>query len=103
MPGNIPNLSQLDATGGQSASTSGLPRGIYTYHNASAFQQMPKEEIKNEPGDSPSHNPSNQYQLQPMQPMFTAQSTSPGPDRSRLHSRPPRASVVPSRRLTLAM
>uniref|UniRef100_A0A182SVK7 Uncharacterized protein n=1 Tax=Anopheles maculatus TaxID=74869 RepID=A0A182SVK7_9DIPT len=44
---------------------------------------MPKEEIKNEPGDSPNHNPSNQYQLQPMQQgMLTTQSTSPGPDRS---------------------
>uniref|UniRef100_A0A2C9GVC7 RHD domain-containing protein n=1 Tax=Anopheles epiroticus TaxID=199890 RepID=A0A2C9GVC7_9DIPT len=80
MPGNIPNLSQLDATGG--ASTSGLPRGIYNYHGTSPFQQMPKEEIKNEPGDSPIHNPSNQYQLQPVQGMLTTQSTSPGPDRS---------------------
>uniref|UniRef100_A0A2C9GU86 RHD domain-containing protein n=1 Tax=Anopheles culicifacies TaxID=139723 RepID=A0A2C9GU86_9DIPT len=80
--GNIPNLSQLDATGGHSASTSGLPRALYSYHNASGFQQMPKEEIKNEPGDSPNHNPSNQYQLQPMQGMLTTQSTSPGPDRS---------------------
>ncbi|XP_050076803.1 transcription factor p65 isoform X3 [Anopheles maculipalpis] len=81
--GNIPNLSQLDATGGHSASTSGLPRGLYSYHNAGGFQHMTKEEIKNEPGDSPNHNPSNQYQLQPMQQgMLNAQSTSPGPDRS---------------------
>ncbi|XP_052897790.1 uncharacterized protein LOC128304624 [Anopheles moucheti] len=80
--GNIPNLSQFTRTDGHSASTSGLPRGIYSYQNVSGFPQMKKEEIKDEPGDSPIHNPSNQYQLQPMQGMLTAESTSPGPDRS---------------------
>uniref|UniRef100_A0A182NEE8 RHD domain-containing protein n=1 Tax=Anopheles dirus TaxID=7168 RepID=A0A182NEE8_9DIPT len=80
--GNIPNLSQLDPTGGPSASTSGLPQGMYHYSNANPFQQMAKKEIKHEPGDSPNHNPSNQFQLQAMQLLPNNQSISPGPDRS---------------------
>ncbi|KFB39850.1 AGAP009515-PA-like protein [Anopheles sinensis] len=80
-PASIPNLSQLDASGSP-ATGSGLPRGLYNYGNNNPFQQMPKEEIKNEPGDSPSHVPSNQYQLQPGQGLLNPQRISPAPDRS---------------------
>ncbi|XP_053675542.1 forkhead box protein O-like [Anopheles nili] len=55
---------------------------MYTYGNTNTFQKMPIEEIKNEPGESPNHNPSNQYQLQPVHGLLNSKSTSPGPDRS---------------------
>ncbi|XP_052870940.1 uncharacterized protein LOC128276524, partial [Anopheles cruzii] len=77
--GSVPKMFKLDDDAGTSSL---VPQGLYNYNHNSLFMHMPKEEIKHEPGESPKHNATNQYQLQPMQGMMNTQSTSPGPDRS---------------------